>query len=124
MKPLFFGLLLTITSLGFSQDINGVWQDSTGASFKNCIAIFSVQNDSVFMSHYLEFNGIPFVESGAGIISGDTLNYQVTVTRQIPGWSTAGIHQLVLSADRKTLRGTYSDNVGNTGTLVFKRISK
>lgn len=115
---------MAITGLTYSQDINGVWQDSSGTSFKNCIAIFAEKNDSIFMTHYLEFNGTPFVEYGSGIKKGDTLTYNVTVSKQIPGWSTAGVHQLTLSADKKTLRGNYSDNLGNKGSIIFKKISK
>lgn len=104
-----------------AQDINGLWADSSGSSFSNCNVIFAVKNDSVFMTHYLEFNGTPFVEYGSGIIKGDSLTYKVTVSKGIPGWSTAGVHTLKLSADGNTLRGSYSDNKGNHGPLVFKR---
>lgn len=121
-KIIFFLAVLASGSL-FAQDVNGVWADSSSSSFTNPTAVFSVQNDSVFMTHYVEFNGNPFVEHGEGVIKGDTLIYTVKVTVQVPGWSTTqGVHTLVLSADRNTLRGTYKDNAGNTGPLVFKRV--
>lgn len=124
MKTFILSIFIAISGLAYSQEINGVWQDSCGTSFKNCIAIFAEKNDSIFMTHYIEFNGIPFVEYGAGIVKGDTLSYNVTVSKQIPGWSTAGVHQLILSNDKKTLRGNYSDNLGNKGAIIFKKISK
>lgn len=123
---LILGLLL-LSSVSFAQNINGVWVDSAGSAFTNCTAIFSIEKDSVYFSHYIEFNGQPFVEHGKGIViykQKDNLFrilYNVTVTLPIPGWSTAGIHSLELSADGKTLRGTYSDNKGNKGPLVFKK---
>lgn len=122
MKNFLFALALAVTSLTFAQDINGVWSDSSSASFDNCYAIFSIEGDSVFMTHYIEFNGNPFVEHGEGTIKNDELQYHVKVTKQIPGWTTtAGDHILKISSDGLTLRGTYKDNVGNSGPLVFKR---
>ncbi|MFT6746281.1 MAG: hypothetical protein ACJAZ2_000620 [Glaciecola sp.] len=105
----------------FSQDINGLWEDSTGVSFTNCNVIFAVKNDSVFMTHYIEFNGASFVEYGSGMITKDSVNYNVIVTKGIPGWSTAGVHNLKIFDNGNTLRGCYHDNIGNTGPLVFKR---
>ena len=118
-------LLLLIFFSGYriamTQEVNGVYQDSTSTSFKNCYAIFATVGDSIFMTHYLEFEGQPFVEYGKGIIKGDELIYQVVVTKGIPGWSSAGTHRLKIEEDGKVLRGTYSDNLGNTGALIFTR---
>jgi hypothetical protein len=106
--------------------LSGVWADSLGSSFKNQQAVFAVTKDQVFMSHYLEFNGQPFVEHGMGDrkvdVHGDTLIYAVEVTRGIPGWATSGKHFLVLDSNKTTLRGTFEDNKGNKGALVFKRV--
>lgn len=122
MKLFTIFLFITMISLNANaEDINGIWQDSTSTSFSNCTAIFAVKNDSVFMTHYLEFNTIPFVEYGKGVIKGDSIIYSVTVSKQIPGWSTAGVHRLKSFDQGKTLRGNYHDNKGNSGTLVFKR---
>lgn len=74
------------------------------------------------MTHYLEFQGHPFIEYGSGIVKGNQIQYTVYVTVQIPGWnSSKGQHILTISEDGKTLRGTYEDNAGNKGNLVFKR---
>lgn len=106
-----------------AQDFNGVWADSSSASFTNATAVFSIKNDSVFMTHYVEFNGHPFVEHGEGTVNGKSLNYTVQVTVQVPGWKTTeGLHSLTISEDGETLRGTYKDNAGNSGPLVFKRV--
>jgi len=124
MKSLYticLGILFSTNCLSQNTDINGLWEDSSGTSFSNCHAIFAIKNDSVFMTHYLEFNGIPFVEHGKGIITGDSLNYNLIVTKEIPGWSTAGVHHLKIFDNGNTLRGNYSDNKGNTGPIVFKR---
>lgn len=123
MKNLLIILSFTLAHFSNAQDINGVWADSSSSSFGNCYAIFSIDKDSVFMTHYIEFNGSPFVEHGSGIVKNGVLEYHVNVTKQIPGWTTtAGDHHLIVSADGKTLRGTYKDNVGNSGPLVFKRL--
>lgn len=124
---LFYTFILSVlfTTNSFSQDvshdINGLWEDSTGTPFTNCHLIFAMKNDSVFMTHYIEFNGQPFVEYGTGIMIKDSLNYEVIVTKGIPGWSTAGIHRLKIFDSGNTLRGSYHDDNGNTGPLVFKR---
>lgn len=103
-------------------DINGIWKDSSSTSFTNCYAIFSINNDSIFMTHYIEYNGNSFVEHGEGIIREGKLTYKVKVTKQIPGWTTTqGVHVLKLDSDGETLRGTFADNSGNSGPLVFKR---
>lgn len=123
MKKLLLGLTTFFSLTSMAQDFNGVWADSSSASFTNATAVFSVQNDSVFMTHYVEFNGHPFVEHGQGIVKGNQLIYTVKVSVQVPGWTTTqGDHILTLSADEQTLRGTYKDNAGNTGPLVFKRV--
>lgn len=123
LHTLFIGLFFSTSlfSQDIPQDINGLWEDSTGTSFTNCHAIFAVKNDSVFMTHYLEFNGAPFVEHGAGIVSNDSLIYTVIVTKGITGWSTKGVHRLKITNEGNTLRGSYLDNKGNTGPIVFQR---
>ena len=124
----FLTSFLIVFQLGFTfslfgqNNVNGLWEDATSSSaFSHCTAIFAQDGDSIFVTHYLEFNGQPFVEYGSGTIQGDTLIYEVKVTQQIPGWATSGTHQLILSEDKKTLKGTYTDNKGNTGELVFKK---
>lgn len=124
MKLLIALTLLFSTSYLKSQNesLNGVWADSSSKSFQNCYAVFAVKQDSIFMTHYVEFNGQPFVEHGKGLIKNGKLQYTVKVTLQIPGWTTTeGQHILSLDSDGKTLRGTYSDNAGNKGPLVFKK---
>ncbi|MBO73110.1 MAG: hypothetical protein CMD35_05760 [Flavobacteriales bacterium] len=122
MKNLLLTLALFFPVFTFSQNFNGVWVDSSSADFSNCTAVFSIKKDSVFMTHYLEFQGHPFVEYGSGIVKGNQIQYTVYVTVQVPGWNTSkGYHVLTISEDGKTLRGTYEDNAGNKGKLVFKR---
>ena len=122
MKKLIIILYTYLPFVSFSQDFSGIWTDSTNADFSNCTAIFSVSNDSVFMAHYLKFKGNSFIEHGSGIIKNNQVEYTVNVTLQVPGWTaTKGYHKLTLSKDANTLRGTYVDNSGNTGNLVFKR---
>lgn len=123
MKQVLSTLIILLSLNTFAQDFNGVWADSSSASFTKATAVFSVKNDSVFMTHYVEFNGHPFVEHGQGVVKGNKLQYTVHVTVQVPGWSTTqGEHNLEISKDGNTLRGTYKDNSGNTGPLVFKRV--
>tara|TARA_Y100000589_G_scaffold228213_1_gene215666 strand:+ start:277 stop:669 length:393 start_codon:yes stop_codon:yes gene_type:complete len=122
MKKLLLYLVSAFPFFTFSQNFNGVWADSSNINFSNCTAIFSVKKDSVFMTHYLEYKGSPFVEHGAGIVEGNKIKYRVNVSVQVPGWTTTkGFHTLTISEDGKTLRGTYEDNSGNKGNLVFKR---
>ena len=122
-------LLILISNFGFSQeksinkktDINGVWEDvNTGV--QNAVAIISEQNGKVIFSHYLEWKGQKFVESGVGKRTGNTITYTVDVTLPIEGWATQGTHTLTLSEDGNTLEGTFLDNKKRTGPIAFKRV--
>lgn len=126
-------LLLFVTVLfsnfGFSQkkstsskiDINGVWQD-INPDVQNAVVIISEQDGKVMFSHYLEWKGKKFVESGIGKRVGNTIGYTVDVTLPIKGWATAGTHTLTLSKDGNTLEGTFADNKKRTGPIAFKRV--
>ncbi|WP_428229870.1 hypothetical protein [Flavobacterium sp.] len=132
MKTRLF-LLFFVTALfsnfGYSQkksasskiDINGVWED-VNPDVQNAVAIISEQNGKVIFSHYLEWKGKKFVESGIGKRIGNTIGYTVDVTLPIKGWATAGTHTLTLSEDGNTLEGTFIDNKKRSGTIVFKRV--
>ncbi|HEY8401809.1 MAG TPA: hypothetical protein VIK89_11125 [Cytophagaceae bacterium] len=119
-------LLVVLSSLNsYAQNdisISGIWADSNSASFQNCYALFSQDGESVYLVHYLEFNGTGMVEHGFGKRVGNKVEYEVKVTKAIPGWSTSGKHTLYLSPDGNTLRGTYVDAKGNEGPIVFKRV--
>jgi hypothetical protein len=132
MKTKLFLLLLVTTlslNFGYSQkksaskqiDINGVWQD-INPDVQNAVVIISEQNGKIIFSHYLEWKGQKFVESGIGKRIGNTIGYTVDVTLPIKGWATAGTHTLTLSADGNTLEGTFADNKKRTGPIAFKRI--
>lgn len=131
MKTRFFFLLFAafLLNSGYSQnklvpektDINGVWED-INSGVQNAVVIISEQNGKVIFSHYLEWKGQKFVESGIGTRNGDTITYTVDVTLPIEGWATAGTHTLVLSKDGKTLEGTFVDNKKRNGPISFKRI--
>jgi hypothetical protein len=127
LKLLF--LTLFFHTLSYSQnvsvdkkiDINGVWVDRND-SVENAVAIISEQNGKVIFSHYLEWKGQKFVESGVGKRIGNTIEYVVDVTLPIEGWATQGTHTLTLSEDGNTLEGTYKDNKKREGPIAFKRI--
>jgi len=125
---LLFGIAL-FSNFGYSQkkstaskiDINGVWED-INPDVKNAVVIISEQNGKVIFSHYLEWKGKKFVESGTGKRIGNTIGYTVDVTLPIKGWATAGTHTLTLSEDGNTLEGTFVDNKKRTGPIAFKRV--
>ncbi|MCC9073597.1 hypothetical protein LNQ49_18625 [Flavobacterium sp. F-65] len=127
LKLLF--LTLFFHTLSYSQnvsvdkkiDINGVWVDRNDG-VENAVAIISEQNGKVIFSHYLEWKGQKFVESGVGKRIGNTIEYVVDVTLPIEGWATQGTHTLTLSEDGNTLEGTYKDNKKREGPIAFKRI--
>lgn len=122
--------LLLFTVLFFSNnsysqskkiDINGVWED-INPGVQNAVAIVSEQNGKVIFSHYLEWKGQKFVESGIGKRTGSTIVYTVEVTLPIEGWANQGTHTLILSEDGNTLEGTFIDNKNRTGPISFKRV--
>lgn len=127
MKTRLYLLLLTalfFSNNGYSQkkiDINGVWED-INPGVQNAVAIVSEQNGKVIFSHYLEWKGQKFVESGTGKRTGNTIVYTVDVTLPIKGWATQGTHTLTLSEDGNTLEGTFIDNKKRTGPIAFKRV--
>jgi len=106
------------------NELAGLWRDSNNTVFKNSSIIFSVEGSNIEMLHYMEWKGQPFVEKGRGKIYGRKLDYFVLVTHSIPGWALTGEHFLTLSADGRTLRGAYEDELGNLGVLVFKKVGK
>lgn len=124
-----FFFLLFLSNSGFSQnktnipkiDINGVWED-INSGVQNAVAIISEQNGKIIFSHYLEWKGQKFVESGTGKRNGNTIVYTVDVTLPIEGWATKGTHTLTLSEDGNTLKGTFTDNKKREGPISFKRI--
>lgn len=103
-----------------SRNIDGWWSDSASESFTNCYASFQQVGDSIHMMHFIEFNRQAFFETGKGVVKGDSLIYDVIVHHGIDGWSTAGTHRLHIKND-SLLEGTYSDNKGNKGPIVFKK---
>ncbi|MEN2400544.1 hypothetical protein GKZ90_0012200 [Flavobacterium sp. MC2016-06] len=129
-KIYFFLLfLIAISNFGYSQeksiskkiDINGVWED-INSGVQNAVAIISEQNGKIIFSHYLEWKGQKFVESGIGKRVGNTIIYTVDVTLPIEGWATQGEHTLTLSEDGNRLEGTFTDNKKRSGSIAFKRI--
>jgi hypothetical protein len=123
-----FLFLILLSNFGFSQvktdekmDINGVWED-INPGVQNAVAIISEQNGKVIFSHYLEWKGQKFIESGTGTRNGNKIVYTVEVTLPIEGWATKGTHTLVLSEDGNTLEGTFIDNKKREGPISFKRI--
>lgn len=126
---LFLLLFISFLNFGYSQkksaapkiDINGVWED-INSGVQNAVAIISDQNGKIIFSHYLEWKGQKFVESGIGKRTENTITYTVNVTLPIEGWATAGIHTLLLSEDGNTLEGTFKDNKDRNGPITFKRV--
>ncbi|WP_431242684.1 hypothetical protein ACQ9BO_23340 [Flavobacterium sp. P21] len=125
---LLFFIAVLFFNLGYSQqksvpkmDINGVWED-INSGVQNAVAIISEQNEKIIFTHYLEWKGQKFVESGTGKRIGNSITYNVNVTLPIEGWATAGTHTLVLSEDGNKLEGTFKDNKNRTGSIAFKRI--
>ena len=95
MKKIYF-LIFTLylsAQIEAQHNLNGVWKDVNDTAFKNCYLIIAQDKDSVFVNHYLEFNGTPMVEYGKGIIKKDSVMYNVNVSLAIPGWSTKGTHK-------------------------------
>lgn len=122
---LFLLLIILVTTVGYSQNkisIDGVWEDDN-SGVKNAIAIFSEQeNNQILYTHYLEWNGQKFVESGIGYREGNTITVAVKVTTTIEGWATEGTHVLTISEDGKSLKGTYSDSMDRHGEIAFKKV--
>lgn len=125
-NSLFLLFAFLLTHYSFSQQkiaIDGVWKDDN-AGVTNAVAIFSEQaNNQIIFTHYLEFQGQKFVESGIGIRDGNTITYTVKVTKPIAGWATEGIHTLLISEDGQRLEGTYSDNMNTAGAIAFIKVN-
>ncbi len=116
--------LLLAEALVAETQIDGLWSDSNNPNCRHCYAVIAQDGEKVFFAHYIEWKGQPMVEYGQGTRSGDVIEYQVTVTRPIPGWATSGKHRLVLSKDGKSLVGEYSDNMGKKGPFSLVKIGK
>ncbi|VUD42101.1 hypothetical protein TDB9533_00624 [Thalassocella blandensis] len=124
VSKIFISSLLVFAPAAIAEkaiDINGLWSDSNNPNCENCYAIIAQDGDDIFFAHYIEWKGKPLVEYGKGKRIGNIIEYQVTVTRQIPGWASAGKHRLELSKDGQSLKGSYQDNLGNKGPFSLVR---
>ena len=97
-------LILLFSVLSYSQkkdntpdNINGLWSGVNNENFKNNQLIIAQDSDKIVMTHYLEFKGVSMVEYGIGAIKGDSVEYDVIVTKAIPGWALKGKHILKLN---------------------------
>jgi hypothetical protein len=120
-------LFATLSSCNSKVDtppanISGLWTDVNSSNFKNCYVIIAQDGNKIIMNHYLEFKGTGMVEYGVGKIKDTTVSYDVVVTKGIPGWATKGKHFLTLNKQEDTLRGTYQDEQGKHGTIVFAKL--
>ncbi len=119
-----FMLMISLSASCNAQGaIDGLWADVNSADFTNGTMIIAQDGDAIHMSHYVEYKGIAMVEYGIGKRHGDILDYDVTVTRPIPGWVDKGRHTLKLSTDGEYLKGEYHSTAGS-GPLLFKRIGR
>ncbi|PWA07086.1 hypothetical protein [Flavobacterium laiguense] len=103
-------------------NISGLWTDVNSSNFKNCYVIIAQDGNKIIMNHYLEFKGTAMVEYGVGKIKDASVSYDVVVTKAIPGWATKGKHFLTLNKRGDTLRGTYQDEQGKRGSIVFAKL--
>jgi hypothetical protein len=129
IKKLFLILMLIITLSSCTSktdvlpaNISGLWADVNSGNFKNCYVIIAQDGNKIIMNHYLEFKGTGMVEYGIGKIKDTTVSYDVVVTKAIPGWATKGKHFLTLNKKGDTLRGTYQDEQGKYGKIVFAKL--
>lgn len=129
LKKTFFILTLFVTLCSCTSktdipvaNISGLWTDVNSSNFKNCYVIIAQDGNKIIMNHYLEFKGTGMVEYGIGKIKDTTLSYDVVVTKAIPGWAIKGKHFLTLNKKGDTLRGTYQDEQGKYGKIVFARL--
>jgi hypothetical protein len=105
-----------------TNNISGLWMDSNSSNFKNCYVIFAQDGNKIVMNHYLEFKGVGMVEYGIGTIDKKVVSYDVVVTKSIPGWAKKGKHFLKLNEDGTVLSGIFKDEMGKSGSIVFKKI--
>jgi hypothetical protein len=103
-------------------NISGLWTDVNSSNFKNCYVIIAQDGNKIIMNHYLEFKGTKMVEYGIGEIKDRDITYDVVVTKAIPGWATKGKHILTLNKQGDTLKGTYEDEQGKNGPIVFTKL--
>lgn len=127
-----FYLVLVITlfcgmaSNSHAQEVvllDGLWGDVNTTDFTNGTMIIAQDGNTIYVSHYVEYKGVAMVEYGIGTRSGDVLDYEVNVTRPIPGWVEKGHHTLTLSEDGQRLEGHYQSIAGK-GPLLFERLGK
>ncbi len=114
-------VLMTCSPKISNPEISGLWKDRNTEEFSECYLSFHEKEDSVYMTHFLKFNGKPFFETGVGIRRGNKIIYDVDVVHDGPNWGArSGHHELIISADGKSLKGTYTTD-GGSGPLEFSR---
>jgi hypothetical protein len=76
----------------------------------------------LFVACYWEFEGTSIVGHGVGSVWGNQVEYALKSTRIRSGLDPDGRHELTLSADGKTLSGTWKNTRGESGPLKFIKI--
>lgn len=105
-------------------NFSGIWEDKNPDTV-NSQYIYAQFGNKVHVNGYFEFKGVPCVWSGTGTINGNKVEHTVNYSKRYPdaGWKGAdGRFVLTLSADGRTLSGTWYNNNGDSGSkIIVKR---
>ena len=111
-----------ISAASAADPISGLWKEVSTPKHENSYVVFSQDAGMLFVTCYWEFEGTPIVWHGVGSAWGNQVEYAYKSTRIRSGWDPIGKHELTLSADGKTLSGTWKNTRGESGPLKFIRI--
>jgi len=120
-----FMFIFCVASIAMAGDnFSGIWEDKNPDTV-NSQYIYSQFGNKVQVAGYFEYKGVPCVWSGTGTVNGNKVEHTVNYSKRHPDpiWRGAdGKLVLTLSADGKTLSGTWYNNNGDSGSkIIVKR---
>jgi hypothetical protein len=120
----FFFIFCMASIVMAGENFSGIWEDQNPGTV-NSVYIYSQSGNKVQVTGYFEHRGVPCVWSGTGTVNGNKVEHTVNYSKRHPDpiWRGAdGKLILTLSADGKTLSGTWYNNNKESGTkTIVKR---
>ncbi len=108
----------------YSQNIDGVWEETSTTEHKNSTVVICQLGDNVYLTCYWEFRGAPIVWKGEGKREGNRIAFDYEHSKLVTGWDPKGKQVLTISGDGKKMTGTWSNTRNESGPLTYIRKSE
>jgi hypothetical protein len=116
--------VLFFTMNTFSQDINGVWEETSTPDHQNSTVVICQLGNQVYLTCYWEFKGKPVVWKGECTRKGNQLEFGTKHAKIIKGWDPNVRQHLTISDNGKSMSGKWQNSNGDSGKLSYVKKSK